>query len=115
MDSRYFALQLRSAQRAYDRSGDFNAYMADCTYVALQIAANALAEQDRRLAHLPKGLTAAAYGIKGLVDLVADRLRCPVENGLNHEDFLGEFYHHSKRYFDRDAQVIRDILSHIGL
>jgi hypothetical protein len=114
MDARYFAMQLRSAQTKYNRSRDFNAYMADCTYVALLIAANALAEKNRMLAHLPKGLTAASYGIKGLVDMVADQLRCPVEHELNHEDFLGEFYHHSKRFFDRDTQGIKDILSHIG-
>lgn len=115
MDSRYFAMQLQSARRNYERTRDFNAYLADCTYVALKIAANELANRDRRLGHLSTGLSAASYGIKGLVDLVADRLSCPIEQGHSHEDFLGDFSRHAKRFIDRDTQVVRDILAHLGL
>jgi len=115
MDARYFAYQVQSARRTYDRTGDHNAYMADCLYTAVAIAAAALAESDSRLRHLPKAVSGASYAIKGLVDMVADKLSCPIDHEHNHEDFLHSWYHHGRRFVDRDTQVVKDILTSLGI
>lgn len=115
MDARYYAYQLQSARRTYDRSNDHKAYMADCLYVAVSVAAAALADRDRRLAHLPKAVSTASYAIKGLVDMIADNLSCPIDQDHTHEDFLQSWYNHGRRFVDRDTQVVKDVLAHLGI
>lgn len=115
MDYRYYASQLQRARHNYDRSRDHNAYMTDCAFVALQIAAQDLGTRDPRLKHLSTGLSAAQWGIKGVIDMIAENLSCPIERGHNHEAFLTEFSQHGKRFMERDLQVVKDILRYIGM
>jgi hypothetical protein len=115
MNAAVFALSLRNARARYDQSDDYNAYIADCTYIALKMAAAGLAERYLHLKHLPTALTAAQYHIRGLTDTVADRMSCPIEGNQSHHDFLSDFHAHTKKFVDHDVQVVKDILHHMGL
>lgn len=115
MNAQFYASQLHSARRTYEKSGDHNAYMSDCLYTAIHIAASLLAQEDRRLAHLPKAVSGASYAIKGLVDMVAANLSCPIDNEHDHEDFLRSWYQHGRRFVDRDTKVVQDILKSMGI
>jgi hypothetical protein len=110
-----FAFSLRNARTRYEQSDDFNAYIADCTYIALRMAAAGLAERYTHLSHLPTALSAAQYEIRGLTDTVADRMSCPIEGNQSHADFLSDFHRHTKKFVDHDIQVVKDILHHMGL
>jgi len=114
-DHRRFALQLQQAQRKYQENRDLNAYLADCVYTALQMAAGELAGRNSRLNHLSTAVTAAKWLIQGAVDDVAAHLRDPVGANQSHVDFLSSFSSHVRKYVNRDLGAVKDVLSHLGL
>jgi hypothetical protein len=116
--AQYFNSAILSAQKRYQQTRDWNAYLADCAYAALQCGASVLASNNPRLRHLGTALTGASYTIKGLIDQALDEgatFSCPVDEGHDHEQFLIRFVHHTQRFLDRDTQSVRDVLEHMGL
>ena len=67
--NKYFCYQVMAARNNYTRTGDWNAYLADCVYAAVLAGANALAKQNRRaFENLPFLVRLSRYGIKGVVE-----------------------------------------------
>ena len=81
MDANYFQSQLWAAYRNHKETGDWFAYIGDCTQAGFRLYTTHLAERNKAYKHLPIIVSASAYPIKVAVDLCAHELYCPPQRG----------------------------------
>jgi hypothetical protein len=109
MDANYFQSQLWAAYRNHKETGDWFAYIGDCTQAGFRLYTTHLAERNKAYKHLPIIVSASAYPIKVAVDLCAHELYCPIVHELGVVEFLRLFAECGKKYWHRDLDTIRDL------
>lgn len=111
-----YYLAIQSAKKKYGQDNDHEAYLADCLHIALEMSASELAAANPRFRHLPGGIAAARWAIKGVVGQIAHQVSDrSSDKHATHEDFLAGVAFQIKKHFNRELEPVKETLTSLGL